>query len=60
VATGSGSDALRVEGGTLRLRDTEVRSADGAAVRLAKGAKADLREVRASGASGDVVDEAGD
>jgi hypothetical protein len=60
VATGSGSDALRVEGGTLRLHDTEVSSAGGAAVRLAKGAKADLREVRASGATGDVVDEAGD
>jgi hypothetical protein len=60
VATGRGSDALRVANGTLRLHDTEITAVDGAAVRLAGGAKADLREVQARGATGDVLEEAGD
>jgi hypothetical protein len=60
VATGPGSDALHVASGTLRLNDTEITAADGVAVRVAKGAKGDLRDVRASGASGDLVQEADD
>ena len=56
-ATGADADALRLEGGTLRLRDTEVTSSKGAAIRLTANAGIQLSGVHANGANADVVVE---
>ncbi|GAA4707398.1 hypothetical protein Prum_078370 [Phytohabitans rumicis] len=54
-SAGVAADAVFVGGGTLVLRDTEVRAADGTAVRVTGGGGAELRNVHASGGRGDVV-----
>jgi hypothetical protein len=56
-AAGADADALRLEGGTLRLRDTEVTSSKGAAIRLTANAGIQLSGVHANGANADVVVE---
>ena len=56
-AAGADADALRLEGGTLRLRDTEVTSSKGAAIRLTANAGIQLSGVNANGANADVVVE---
>jgi hypothetical protein len=56
-AAGADADALRLEGGALSLRDTEITASDGAAIRLTANAGIQLRDVHAHGAHGDVVVE---
>jgi hypothetical protein len=58
-ARGRRSDALRVDGGMIRLHDTEVHASDGAAIRLTPTAGIRLRNVGARGSDGDVVVEQG-
>ena len=54
-ATGADADALRLEGGTLGLHDTEVSARRGVAIRLTDSAGIRLSAVHAHGAVGDVV-----
>jgi hypothetical protein len=54
-ARGAGSDAVHVDGGKLGLAQTEVGSADGAAIRLTHATITEVRAVTAHGAHGDVV-----
>jgi hypothetical protein len=54
-ASGPGSDALHVAGGTLGLHDTDVAAGDGTAIRLVRATRVELRDVNARGARGDIV-----
>jgi len=54
-AAGEGADALHLEGGTLGLRDTNVRASAGAAITVTANAGIRLSGVHARGAHGDVV-----
>lgn len=54
-AGGADADGLRLDGGTLRLFDTEVSASGGAAIRLTANAGIQLSGVHAHGAHGDVV-----
>ena len=54
-AAGADADALRLEGGRLTLRDTEVSASGGTAIRLTANACVELSGVQAHGAFGDVV-----
>jgi hypothetical protein len=54
-ARGPGSDAVHVDGGSLGLHQTEVGSADGAAIRLTHATITEVSAVTARGAHGDVV-----
>jgi hypothetical protein len=54
-AAGAGADALRLDGGMLGLRDTEVSASGGAAIRLTANAGIQLSGVHAHGAHGDVL-----
>ena len=56
AASGEAADALRVSG-ELTLRDTEVRSDRGVAIRATSTSSVELHNVRATGAHGDVVVE---
>jgi hypothetical protein len=56
-AAGAGADAVRVEGGTLGLRDTEVTANEAAAIRLTANAGIRLSRVQARGKHDDVVVE---
>jgi len=56
-ASGTGADGVRVDGGTVRLSDTEVRAGDGAGVRVTDTGGVELQNVHAHGAHGDVVVE---
>jgi hypothetical protein len=56
-ADGADADALRVEGGTLGLRDTRVSADTGVAVRVTGEARLHLSGVQARGSRGDVVVE---
>jgi hypothetical protein len=56
-AAGADADALRLDGGTLSLRDTEVTASGGAAIRLTANAGIQLSGVHAHGAHGDVTVE---
>ena len=58
-ARGKGADALRVDGGTIALHETEVNASDGAAIRLTPSSGIELRNVQALGSHGDVVVEQG-
>ena len=56
-ADGADADALRVEGGALDLRDTQVSANTGVAIRMTGEARGPLSGVHARGARGDVVVE---
>lgn len=54
-ALGAGADGIQLNGGTLNLRGTRVRAADGAAVRVGASGSIQLNDVDARGEHGDVV-----
>jgi len=56
-ADGTDADALRVEGGALGLRDTQVSANTGVAIRVTGESRLHLSGVHARGARGDVVVE---
>jgi hypothetical protein len=54
-AAGPAADALHVNGGRIRLSDTEVSAVEGAAIRVTGAGGVELRDVRPHGDHGDVV-----
>jgi hypothetical protein len=57
-ASGQGSDAMQVEGGSVGLSSLVLTAAHGVALRLKEAHLTSLREVKAQGAAGDIVVEA--
>ena len=57
-ASGHGSDAMQVEGGSVGLKSLVLTATDGVALRLKDAHLTSLREVKAQGAAGDIVVEA--